>query len=51
LTQLTYLTFGNEFNCPLENSLNYLTRLEQLNLGFNFNQEINIPLNIKVKLQ
>jgi len=37
LAHLTYLTFGNEFNQPLENSLDKLINLTHLTFGRYFN--------------
>jgi hypothetical protein len=45
---LKKLTFSYKFNQPLSNSLDNLIMLEQLSLGNDFNQELNIPSNIRI---
>jgi hypothetical protein len=47
LISLQYLTFGEEFNKPLTNSLAKLTSLEQLTLDCLFDQQLDLPSNIK----
>ena len=39
---------GSHFNQPLSNSLDNLTNLQQLTLGYNFNQRLDIPFNIRI---
>ena len=51
LTNLKQLTFGYDFNQPLENSLNNLNNLTELTFNVRFNQPFNSSLNNLTKLQ
>jgi len=42
LTNLSILTFGDNFNQPLSNFLDQLTNLYVLTLGLNYNQNIDL---------
>jgi hypothetical protein len=45
---LRKLTFGSHFNQPIGGALVYLTKLEYLELGWRFNQQLDLPHNIKI---
>lgn len=45
-TSLSYIIFGCDFNCSISNLLNNCPSLFHLDLGYKFNQKLNLPYNI-----